>query len=211
MTADKILQQYKARNPTEDVVLRSNGRIVGDDTMKMLDVYGDQIIAFEAVKKSDMDQPTATAMPRKPLHPSGRQISQTRVLTPEPASSAAVKKENKSTYPGAKVHGHFRSPSKAKPRMEDAYPHHARDENIPPTSTFSPLAQLASVATTMPALSSVPHAFGQASNEGVPGPYQSEAAGWKVNEPFMRYLQVYRRNWPSHSNGLAESDMQSKA
>ena len=211
MTADKILQQYKARNPAEDVVLRINGRVVGNDTMKMLDVHGDQVIAFEAVKKSDIDVPTATTIPRKPLHPSGRGISQPRVLTPESALLASdVKKERQSPYSGAKVHGHLRSPSKPKIRSEDVYPNRmdTRDENLPPYSTLSPLSQPANAATASPAPRSVLQAFRQASNEGVSGPFSSDEAFRTVNPPFMRYLQRCRVSWEPRVGGLTEAEIQ---
>ena len=184
VTADKILQQYEERNPTEDVVLKNNGRVIGNDTMAMLDVYGDQVIAFEAVKKSDIDPLTATAVPRKPLQPSGRQISQPRVSTPDYLASD-VKKEHMSPYPGAKVHGHLRSPSKPKVRLEDAYLYRmgTRDENIPPSSTLTPLSQLTntSSSTSYP----VPPAHqlsGGAQQSGRPGIIDKSDPG------FMKWL-----------------------
>ncbi|MCJ1416755.1 hypothetical protein MMC32_003093 [Xylographa parallela] len=190
VTADKILQQYKERNPTEDVVLKNNGRVIGNDTMAMLDVYGDQVIAFEAVKKSDIDPLTATAVPRKPLQPSGRQISQPRVSTPDYLASD-VKKEHMSPYPGAKVHGHLRSPSKPKARLEDAYLYRmgTRDENIPPSSTLTPLSQLTntSSSTSYP----VPPAHqlsGGAQQSGRPGIIDKSDPG------FMKWLANMRES-----------------
>ncbi|MCJ1384792.1 hypothetical protein MMC17_007910 [Xylographa soralifera] len=214
VTADLILQQYKIRNLTEDVVLRNNGRIVGNEPMKLLDVYEDHVIAFEAVKKSDIDVSTAASIPRKPLQPSGRQISQSRVSIPEPASLASdVKKEHNSPYPGAKVHGHLRSPSKPKVGFEDGHFYHMgrRDENKPPSTTLSPLSQLANAATETSAPLSVPQAFRQASNEGVSGPFPSKATGWTVNPPFMRYLQQCRVSWESRNVGRTEDEIQDLA
>ncbi|MCJ1284330.1 hypothetical protein MMC26_003661 [Xylographa opegraphella] len=214
VTADKILQQYKARNPTEDVVLRSNGRIVGNETMKMLDVHGDQVIAFEGIKRSDVHVPAAGTTSRKPLHPSGRQISQPRVLSPEPASLASdVKKEQKSLFPNAKVHGHLRSPSKPKVKSEDAYRYRTdtTNENIPPSSKISPSSQLATAATASPSMRPVPQTFHQASNEGGTGPFPTEMTGWAVNPPFMRYLQLCHISWKSRIVGLPEERIQSLA
>ncbi|MCJ1387289.1 hypothetical protein MMC18_000130 [Xylographa bjoerkii] len=214
VTADLIIQQYKARNPTEDIVLRHNGKNVTNEAMRELDVFDDHIIAFEAIKKADINARTATPTPRKPLQPSGRQLSQSRVSTPEPGSLGLdVKKENSSPFPGAMVHGHLRSPSKLKARRSDTHPNalSPKDENMPPSTTLSPLSQLANAATAPQALWPVPHAFGEASNEGVSGPFQSDAAGWTVNPPFMRYLQVCRGTWKFKIVGLAEAEIQNLA
>ncbi|MCJ1400989.1 hypothetical protein MMC11_004200 [Xylographa trunciseda] len=213
VTADVILQQYKARNPSEDVVLRHNGHIIHNDTMKMLDLYDDHVVAFEAIKLSDIDMPTATFVPRKPLQPSGRQASQLRVPTSEPASSASVvKKEHKSPYLGAKIHGHLRSPSKPKARLEDAYPYGKgpRDENVPPSTTPSASLKLANAATAPPALQSVPQAFGQAGNEGNIGSIPFDGTVWQVNAPFMKYRQSSRGSW-GETFGLSEGEIQNLA
>lgn len=78
-----IRQQYMARNfQTEEVLLKFDNRFLDDPTlMRELNDHGDNLIAMEAVKRSDLP----ARAPRQPLLPSNAQIPAKPALpAPEP-------------------------------------------------------------------------------------------------------------------------------
>ncbi|MCJ1479498.1 hypothetical protein MMC13_008184 [Lambiella insularis] len=137
VTADLIAEQYKARHPDQDVVLWHNGKIVTDHLMKTLDIYNDHIIAFEAIRKSDLESRALLLTARQPLSPSTHQVTQKKVKTPEAASLPSSKQPSTSSpYPAAKIPAQLRSPSKAKPSWKTAMSPY--DENLGAPGVSSP-------------------------------------------------------------------------
>ena len=51
--------------------------------MKDLDTYDDHVIAFEAIKKSEVASRVTTPAPRQPLQPTGQATSQAKVISPQ--------------------------------------------------------------------------------------------------------------------------------
>ncbi|KAI9881074.1 MAG: hypothetical protein M1830_008232 [Pleopsidium flavum] len=72
VTVQTIRQQYMSRNfQEEEIILKFGSRLLANPTtMRELNDHGDNLIAIEAVKPSDL----ATRMPRQPLQPSNAQV-----------------------------------------------------------------------------------------------------------------------------------------
>lgn len=90
VTVQTIRQQYMARNfQTEEVLLKFDNRFLDDPTpMRELNDHGDNVIAMEAVKRSDLP----ARAPRQPLQPSNAQIPA------KPASPASETVKSESHY-----------------------------------------------------------------------------------------------------------------
>ena len=167
-----------------------------DKTMKELDTCNDRVIAFWAVRKSDIQRPGENSAPRQPLQPCERHVSQQRILSPVAASDAAP-------YPKSSIVLNDRVALGIKsPRSVD-HPHLPKssyltqNENVLPTNL--PASSVAKAAKFIHYHAPSPSLFPWNS----PGPLMYEhsrfspesvqaQAAQVQNAPFLRYLADFR-------------------
>lgn len=89
-----VLDQYRVKNKGHGKVkLKLGNKLPGEESMRELDEFNDQLLAFEAVKISEL--PSRISNDRLPLQPTNRQVKSEVVNSP----TATIKKETGNYQP----------------------------------------------------------------------------------------------------------------
>lgn len=135
--ASVIRAQYEQKNPSDGKIkLKLGAFIAGDQTMRSLDLFKDQLVVFEVVKVSETDSHLPRG--RSPLQPTTTQL---RATPPDYQINSALK-DHKGTTPGAALESRT-------PQSE------GHDENLNPEPSFQPSAIRPKPANTTPSIASI--------------------------------------------------------
>jgi len=168
--------------------------------MKDLDTYNDHVIAFEAIKKTEVASRVSTPAPRQPLQPSGPNIPQEKVI-PQAGNGALA---SGYTSPYAMYQDPSNLQSFAQPKLRNS-PLPTQDENSIPASTRESVAP--EVIQHLPPKSS-------RSERSISA--RTDTGIQPLDPAFLNYLQSYRieffHHWtPSSGSSPDDADVRAEA
>lgn len=168
--------------------------------MKDLDTYNDHVIAFEAIKKTEVASRVSTLAPRQPLQPSGPSIPQEKVIPK--AESGVLASGFKSPYAVCQDPSNIQN--YAQPKLRNS-PLLTQDENFVPASARESVAP--EVAQHLPP---------KASRSERPVSARADTGIQPLDPAFLKYLQAYRieffRHWtPSSASSPDDADVRAEA
>lgn len=192
--ASVIRNQYQMKNPSDGKIkLKLGTSFAGDETMRELDHFVDQLVVFEAVKASDASSHLVRG--RSPLQPTNNQLTSAPPLhqiSPPLSNTGNQTPKAKFSYPAPKFPNLL---PKSEAKSED------RDENLhPQTGLHFPAYSPHPAPTIMPPASQVPKAE----------PISSTGAtftrpDWATSNGFNIYAsetrEKMRNKWSLLSNG----------